>query len=116
MVRATFPNPKGEILPGQFVRAKVKGALRPNAILVPQKSVFQGNKGMYVFVIGPDDKVSQRSVEVGDWYKDYWIIKSGLEPGEMVIADGVNKVLPGVTVKVLSVEKPDVISKEQGTL
>lgn len=107
VVRAVFPNPEGRLLPGQFVRAKVLGALRPNAIFVPQASVFQGQKGMYVFVIDSQNKVSSRGVEVGEWYKNYWIIKQGLRKGDIVIADGVNKVQEGTIVKILSIAKPE---------
>ncbi len=106
VVRATFPNPQGALLPGQFVRANISGAMRPNAIFVPQKSVFQGQKGMYVFVVGSDGKVSARSVEVGAWYQDYWIIKQGLNEGDVVIADGVNKVQEGSTVHIASFYSP----------
>ncbi len=101
VVRATFCNPEGLVLPGQFVRVFVKGAKRPDAIFVPQKAITQGQKGMYVFVI-EDGKAVIRTVEVGDWYQDYWIIKRGLKEGEIVIADGVNKVQNGSLVKVQS--------------
>lgn len=100
VVRATFPNSDGAILPGQFVRAVVSGAMRPGAIFVPQKSVFQGQNGMYVFVVGPDSKATARNVVPGAWYKDYWIIKQGLKAGDVVIADGVNKVQDGAEVRI----------------
>lgn len=106
VLRSEFPNPEGRLLPGQFVRATISGAQRPNALFVPQKSVFQGSKGMFVFVINSQNKVSARSVQVGEWYKDYWIITQGLQSGDLVIADGVNKVKEGSSVKVLSVETP----------
>ncbi len=99
--RAEFVNPEGEVLPGQFVRAKVSGALRPNALIVPQSAVFQGNKGKSVFVI-TDNKVSIMEVEVGDWFENYWIIKQGLKPGDVVVADGVNRVHEGATIHILS--------------
>ncbi len=99
-VRAEFPNPKSEILPGQFVRAYVSGALRPNALLVPQESVFQGNNGKHVWVIGADQTVSLRSVETGSWYQNYWVIQKGLRPGEHVVASGTNKVQNGAQVNV----------------
>jgi membrane fusion protein (multidrug efflux system) len=102
VVRATFPNPQNMVLPGQFVKAYVSGAVRPNAIFVPQASVFQGQNGMSVFVVGKNNKVSMRNVEVGDWYGDYWIIKKGLFPEDVVIVDGVNKVTEGAIVNVAS--------------
>jgi membrane fusion protein, multidrug efflux system len=77
VVRATFCNPEGMVLPGQFVRATVSGAVRPNAIIVPQQSVFAGQDGKYVFLI-VDGKAVAQLVEVGAWYKDYWVINQGL--------------------------------------
>jgi membrane fusion protein (multidrug efflux system) len=112
VVRAEFPNPQGQLLPGQFVRAIVSGAFRPNAIFVPQKSVFQGQKGMYVFVIDSANKVKTCPVVVGAWYGDFWVIKEGLKSGDVVIADGVNKVREGATVKILSFLEPPKVGKK----
>ena len=105
VVRSTFKNPEGMILPGQFVKAHVSGATRPNATVIPQQSVFQGQDGMYVFVIDKNNKVSLRGVEVGDWYKEYWIIKRGLSSGDVVVVSGTNKVNPGAQVHVTSLSK-----------
>lgn len=105
-IRATFPNPAGEVLPGQFVRAIVSGAKRPHAIFVPQESVVQGSKGQLVFVIDKNNTVAARYVEVGEWYGNYWIIKSGLQSGEIVVAEGVNKVQEGSLVQVTALLKP----------
>lgn len=102
VVRAEFSNPKGEILPGQFVSATVKGAMRPNALIVPQASVSQGRKGMFVFVIKEDHTVTRREVQVGEWYQNYWIIEQGLNPGDIVVVDGVNKIEEGSLVKIKS--------------
>jgi membrane fusion protein, multidrug efflux system len=101
-VRAQFANPQGVLLPSQFVRATISGAFRPNALFVPQESVFQGRQGMYVFVIGPDQTVSIRGVQIGAAFENYWIIKSGLEVGEEVVVNGVNKLLEGSKVNILS--------------
>lgn len=100
-IRAQFDNPQNEILPGQFVQAIVSGAYRPNAIYVPQESVFQGNKGNYVFVINADNTITTREVQLGDWYENYWIINEGLKPGERVVFEGTNKVQNGSTVEIL---------------
>lgn len=104
-VRAAFDNPKGEILPGQFVRATVRGAQRPNAIFVPQESVFQGSKGKYVFLIDANNKVTSQEVQVGDWFKNYWIITEGLRSGDTVVMEGINKIRDGATVDVQSTKK-----------
>ena len=104
-VRAEFMNPKGEVLPGQFVRAKVSGAKRPNALIVPQSALFQGSKGKCVFLINAESQAKIAEVEVGDWFENYWIIKKGLQPGDCVVADGVNKVRDGAQLHVLSIKK-----------
>ncbi|APV50315.1 hypothetical protein BWI17_11810 [Betaproteobacteria bacterium GR16-43] len=98
--RAELPNPAGELRPGQFVRAILKGAQRPNAITVPQRAVMEAPQGKLVYVLGADSKAEPRPVVVGDWVKDEWIITSGLKEGEKVIVDGLMKVYPGAQVQV----------------
>lgn len=100
LVRATFQNPEAWLRPGQFVRAKANGAIRPNAITVPQKAVMQGNKGMFVYVVTKDGKADPRPVTATEWYEKDWIITAGLKPGDQVIVNGVNKLRPGALVKV----------------
>jgi membrane fusion protein (multidrug efflux system) len=99
IVRAVLPNPDGLLRPGQFVRARLIGAIRPQAIAVPQKAVMQGKGGMFVYVVDKDNTVEMRYVKTGDWYNDFWIIDEGLEAGERVIVDGTNKVTVGAVVK-----------------
>lgn len=103
MIRAEFPNPDAELMPGQFVTAKITGACRPDAIAVPQTAVFQSKNGLSVFVIDPTTQtVSLRPIVEGAWYKNYWIIKKGLHVGEWVVANGVNNVQEGSVVKIVS--------------
>jgi membrane fusion protein (multidrug efflux system) len=91
LVRSVLANPQGWLRPGQFVRVIVKGATRPNAIIVPQTAVLQGQSGTFVYVVN-NGEAEVCPVQTGDWYKDYWIINSGLKPGDVVIVQGVNKV------------------------
>lgn len=98
-LRAQFPNPKSLLRPGQFVRVRVLGAVRPNAIYVPQTALLEGKNGMYLFIVR-DGKAAIQNVEVGDWYGNNWIITEGLKVGDQVIVDGVNKVGQGMPVKV----------------
>lgn len=98
-LRAQLPNPDNVIRPGQFLRVKVLGAIQPNSIYVPQKALLEGKNGMYVYVVR-DGKAGIQNVEVGDWYGDNWIITEGLQMGDQVIVDGVNKVGQGTPVKV----------------
>lgn len=111
MVRAEFQNPRGVLLPGEFVQAIVSGAQRPNAIFVPQQSVFQGRNGMYVFVIDTENKVSSRLVQTGNWFENYWIITQGLQPGEVVVADGINKIHEGDHVDIQKLLSPNDLQK-----
>lgn len=101
LVRAVLANPKGLLRPGQFVRAKVKGATRPNATLVPQRAVLQGAKSHYVWVIDKDGKAQQRVVDVGEWHGDDWFINQGLQAGERVVVDGAIRVAAGAPLKIV---------------
>ncbi|WP_229514423.1 efflux RND transporter periplasmic adaptor subunit [Paraburkholderia terrae] len=102
LVRATFANPKGTLKPGQFVRAKVSGAVRPNAVLVPQRAVLQGAKSHFVWVLDQDSKPHQRVIEVGDWHGDDWFVNDGLKAGERVVVDGAIRVSSDAHIKVVS--------------
>ncbi|EFB40674.1 MULTISPECIES: efflux RND transporter periplasmic adaptor subunit [Parachlamydia] len=100
LVRAVFPNPLGEIRPGEFMRIKLHGIERPNAIFVPRRALLQKKEGMFVYLIDKHGNAAAQDVSVGDWYGDYQIITNGLEVGDKVIVDGTNKVFPGVPVHV----------------
>ena len=100
LLRATVENPKGLLRPNQYVRARLKGAIRPNAILLPQRAVQQGSKGQFVWVVGKDGKVEQRPVAVGQWRGDDWFISEGLGSGEQVVVEGGLTLRPGMTVTV----------------
>lgn len=98
LVRTSVHNPEGVLRPNQYVRARLKGSVRPNAILVPQRAVQQGSKGHFVWVVDKDSKAEQRPVVVGDWLGDDWFIYEGLRAGEKVVVDGTLTLRPGVTV------------------
>lgn len=99
-VRSVVANPKGLLRPGQFVRVQVEGAVRPNAILVPQRAVQQGAKSHFVWVVDKDGTADQRVVEVGEWNGDNWFINEGLAPGDQVVVDGAIRVSPGAKLKI----------------
>jgi membrane fusion protein (multidrug efflux system) len=101
LLRATLPNPEGALRPGQFVRVRLQGAVRPNAILVPQQSVLQGAKGHFVVLVDKDGKALLRNVEVGPWLGDDWFINAGLQPGDRVVTDGMARLSPGATVTIV---------------
>jgi membrane fusion protein (multidrug efflux system) len=101
LLRATFENPEGTLRPGQFVRVQVKGAIRPDAILVPQTAVLQGAGGFFVWVVDKDGKAQPRPVEVGDWQGDNWFIFKGLSAGDRVVTDGIIRLAAGASVRVV---------------
>lgn len=104
--RAEIPNPKGALRPGQFVRVTLKGAVRPNAVTVPQRAVLEGPQGKFVYVLGEKSTADPRPVQVGDWSGDEWIIQSGLKAGDKVIVDGVARIFaPGSPVQVAEPKK-----------
>lgn len=102
LVRAELANPRHDLRPGMFVTAYVRGALRPNAIVVPQSAVQQGSNGHFVYVVKQDGTAEVRPLIVGDYYGDKDIvILEGLAAGDRVVVDGVLKVIPGQPVKIV---------------
>ena len=100
LVRAELPNPDMQLRPGQFVRARIKGAMRPKAILLPQRAVQQGAKGSFVWIVDDKGQAEFRPVKVGRWYGDEWFIDEGLQEGEIVVVDGALRLRAGVPVKI----------------
>ncbi len=100
LLRATLPNPKGALRAGQFVRARILGMVRPNAITVPQRAVQQGAKGHFVWAVDSAGKAEPRPVTVGDWIGNEWFIAAGLRAGDTVIVEGGLTLAPGDPVKV----------------
>jgi membrane fusion protein (multidrug efflux system) len=96
-----FPNPDNVLRPGQYGRVRFVSYIRPNALLVPQKAVTELQGVQQVAVVGDDNKVSIRSVKMGERVGALWIVEDGLKPGEKVVVEGVQKVREGVTVKIL---------------
>jgi len=96
-LRAAFPNPKLEILPGQFATVRLDAGTQ-QVIAVPQTAVLEGTQGRFVWTVGADGKAAQRAVEVGDWLGQDWIIRKGLNDGDTVILDNLMKLNPGVAV------------------
>ena len=105
--RAEFANRDNVLRAGEFVRISLQGAVRPSAIVVPQRAVLEGPKDKFVYVVNTESKVEQRPVQVGEWAGDGWIIESGLKAGERVILDGVLKIGPGAPVQATAAPVPD---------
>ena len=99
-LRALFPNPKGELMPGMFVRARLDEGVNPQALLVPQVGVTRDQKGLpTALVVGADGKVERRQLVTDRAIGDAWLVTSGLKAGEQVIVEGLQKVRPGAVVK-----------------
>ncbi|MDF3009763.1 MAG: hemolysin [Burkholderiales bacterium] len=98
--RAELPNAGGALSPGQFVRVILHGAVRPNALLVPQRAVLEGPQGKFVYLVNEQNQAESRPVQVGEWSGDAWIITEGLKGGERIITDGLMKLGPGAPVKI----------------
>jgi membrane fusion protein (multidrug efflux system) len=98
-LRAIVPNPRGELLPGMFVRAKIEEGSNPKAILLAQKAVSRDQSGRpTALVVGKDRKVELRVLATDRAIGDSWLVTSGLAPGDQVIVEGLQRVRPGVEV------------------
>ncbi|MBU5613638.1 efflux RND transporter periplasmic adaptor subunit [Geomonas azotofigens] len=107
-VRAVFPNPKQTLLPGMFVRAVLEEGINEAAILIPQRGVTRNAAGQaIVLVVGAENKVEPRPIQVARTVGDAWLVSSGLKPGEKVILEGLQKARPGTQVKVVPFQSPE---------
>lgn len=98
-LRAQFPNPKHELLPGMFVRIRFAEASSENSIKVPQRAVIMNPQGQFVMVVDAESKAAMRPIKVGDMAGADFIIEDGLKPGDQVIVNGLQKVRPSAPVK-----------------
>ncbi len=102
ILRVVFPNPDGLLLPGMFVRAVVKEGINDQAILIPQQAVSRDPKGMPIaLIVDGEGKIQQRRLTVDRAIGDNWLVSSGLAPGDRVVVEGMQKVRPGASVKVV---------------
>lgn len=97
-LRAEFANPRGELLPGQFVRVRLQTGLRTGVFLVPQVAVLQSQDGHMVMVVDAEGKAAPRPVQTGEWRGRDWVILGGLAAGDRVIVDNLLKLRPGMPV------------------
>ena len=100
-LRAIFPNPDGDLLPGMFVRARLEEGARPDSVVISQRCVMRDPKGQaYVYVVTPENTIEQRNVTANRVIGNNWLIESGLKAGEKVVIDGIGKVLIGAKVTI----------------
>ncbi len=98
-LRAIFPNPRGELLPGMFVRARLDEGSTPAALLVPQLGVTRNTRGQpTALVVGADGKVELRVLTVDRAIGNQWLVADGLKDGDRVIVQNLQRIGPGVTV------------------
>jgi membrane fusion protein (multidrug efflux system) len=106
-VRAVFPNPKTELLPGMYVRAIVTEAMQEQALLVPQQAVTRDPSGQAIaYVVGAGDRLELRTLTLGRAIGDQWLVVRGLGSGDRLIIDGAQKATPGALVVAIPVAAP----------
>jgi RND family efflux transporter MFP subunit len=108
-MRAVIPNPEKKLLPGIYVQARLFLCDVPDTPLISEKAIAEDQTGMYVYVVGENNKVEKRSVKVGFLYKHQKIIWKGLKANDQVITDGLQMIRPGMTVQI-----GDTAQKHQG--
>ena len=97
--RAVFQNNDRLLMPGQFVRVRLSGFAQDSALAVPLRAVLSGLGRQFVYVVGAGDTAVIRDVHPGPWSGKLWIIDKGLQPGDRVVIDGTQKVIPGRPVR-----------------
>ncbi|MFN6981912.1 MAG: efflux RND transporter periplasmic adaptor subunit, partial [Brevundimonas sp.] len=99
-IRAIFNNPDGILLPGMFARAVLVEGSTSNAILAPQRAVSRDAKGgASVMVVGADGKLQPRPITTSRTVGQDWMVTSGLQPGDKVVVEGAQNLMPGTPVK-----------------
>ena len=105
ILRVVFPNPKGVLLPGMFVRAVIKEGVNEQAILVPQQGVARDRKGgPFALIVDAEGNVAQRMLTLDRAIGNKWLVSAGLIPGDRVIVEGMQRVRPGGAVKAIPLD------------
>jgi len=95
---AIFPNPQNLLRPGMFSRVRAEIGIKKAALLIPQRAVTEVQGRYLVAVVGSENKVAIKPVKVGQWFGQLWVIDEGLQVGEKVVAEGIQKVREGMVV------------------
>lgn len=102
-LRAIFPNPNGDLLPGMYVTALVDEGSRQNVLLVPQEGVTHNAQGKATaLILDKDDVVQLREIEASKAIGDQWVVTSGLQAGDRVIVSGLQRIRPGIKARAIS--------------
>ena len=110
-LRATFANKDKQLLPGQFVRARITTGMRDGVFLIPQTAVLTNDQGKFVYVVNEKNEAVPQSVKVAEWVGTNWIILEGLNSNDKVIVDNLIKVRPGAAVKPQALSAPALLGK-----
>lgn len=105
-VRAVLKNQDAQLIPGQFIRARVEGVQLSSVVAVPRKSVMSSAQGQFIWLVNGEQKVEFRPVQVGRSFGNNIIVTEGLAPGDRYIVEGVMKVQPGIQVSAVSPDAP----------
>jgi multidrug efflux system membrane fusion protein len=97
-VRAVFDNPGGRLIPGQFVKVRMGQPKAENKILVSERAIGTDQDKKFVFVVGADNKVEYRPVQLGANAEGLRVVESGLKAGDRIVVNGLQRVRPGVVV------------------
>ena len=97
-VRATFDNPDGKLMPGQFARLRLGLAHTEPAVAIDERAIGTDQDRRFVMVLGADNKVAYRRVELGGTVGELRLVTSGLKPGERIVVNGLQRIRPGATV------------------
>ena len=103
-VRAVLKNPEAQLIPGQFIRARVEGVMLSNVVAVPRKAVMSSAQGQFIWIVNGEQKVEFRPVRLGRTMGNNIVITEGLVPGDRYIVEGVLKVQPGIQVSAVSMD------------
>lgn len=114
-LRARFPNPQGQLMPGMFVQATFDQAVEPNAYLVPQQALQRDIGGeAFVYLVGAGNKVERRTVTADRTVGTNWVITAGLRPGDKVITQGTNNLKQGAPIKPVPAAAPQRVGAPPG--
>ena len=111
VLRARFDNPRKLLVPGLYVSTMLGRAETTDKLIIPQSAVQEDQAGMFVMVVAPDSTVELRRISTGQAYAGELVVNDGLEPGEQVIVEGIQKVRPGLVVDAKLAPRP---SMQQG--
>ncbi len=104
LVQASFPNPDGMLRPGQFAKVRIKTETINDAVLIPQRCVIELQGKFSVFTVNDSDIVRKREIDAGDKINNFWLVNKGLEIGDKVVFQGLQRIASGMTVKPIPAE------------